>query len=63
VAAALGRLYHQQLATYRDDPRSAEALLRSGESPANPSLDPSELAAWTMVASVLLNLDETITRH
>jgi hypothetical protein len=29
----------------------------------DPSIDPCELAAWTMTASLLLNLDEVITLH
>ena len=62
-AAALERLYRRQLAAYRDRPRSAEALVHQGEAPVDPALDPCELAAWTITASVLLNLDETITRH
>jgi ribonuclease D len=41
----------------------AEALLRNGESPVNPKLDKSELAAWTTVASIILNLDETMTKQ
>jgi hypothetical protein len=60
---ALVRLYQHQLDAYRARPESARALLRTGESPVDPALDPCELAAWTMTASVLLNLDETITRH
>jgi hypothetical protein len=28
----------------------------------NPSLNPRELAAWTMIASQLLNLDEFLTK-
>jgi hypothetical protein len=61
--AALERLYHRQLAAYRERPESARALLRMGEFPIDPALDPCELAAWSMTASLLLNLDETITRH
>ena len=34
-----------------------------GESPANDKLDSSELAAYTMVASLLLNLDETLNKN
>ncbi len=41
----------------------AQALLKTGESPVNPKLDKSELAAWTTVASMILNLDETITKQ
>ena len=37
-------------------------LLRVGESPADRTLDPVELAAYTAVASVILNLDEAITK-
>jgi Protein of unknown function (DUF1553) len=47
---------------YRADLRAARALLATGESPQPPEIDPAELAAWTSVARVLLNLQETITR-
>ena len=42
---------------------SAVKLLGVGESPRDRRLDPAELAAWTTVASVILNLDETITKQ
>jgi hypothetical protein len=51
------------LAAYRTDPDTAAALLKAGESPADPALDPAELAAYTGTAGVILNLDETITRE
>ena len=62
-AAALQSYFDEQLAVFRAKPESARALLKSGESPADPALDACELAAWTMTASLLLNLDETITQH
>jgi len=34
-----------------------------GEMKADPALDPVELAAYSTVASTLLNLDETITKE
>jgi hypothetical protein len=37
-------------------------LLKTGAAPVAKDLDKSELAAWTHVARVLLNLHETITR-
>jgi hypothetical protein len=37
-------------------------LLGVGDAPVPAGLDPAELAAWTSVARVLLNLHETITR-
>jgi hypothetical protein len=50
-------------AQYRADPASAEALLKAGESPRDRSIDTVELAAYTTAASVILNLDEVITRQ
>jgi hypothetical protein len=38
-------------------------LLAVGASRSDPRLNPSELAAWTTVASIILNLDETITKE
>jgi mono/diheme cytochrome c family protein len=48
---------------YRGDPAAARELLGLGEAPAPAGLDAVELAAWTSVARVLLNLHETITRN
>ncbi len=57
----------QQLAThlirYQQDAESAKKLIAIGESKANPALDPAQLAAHTLVASTLLNLDETVSRN
>lgn len=60
--SVLQKLYAQQKETYRADPASANALLKVGDAPVPEKLDPVELAAWTHVARVLLNLHETITR-
>jgi hypothetical protein len=57
----LGVLNRQKLA-FRDNPDAALKLLSVGESKRNEKLDARELAAWTSVASVILNLDETITK-
>lgn len=56
------KLYREQLAAFRANPSGAEGLLRVGESPVTNGLDPVELAAWAVVASTILNLDETITK-
>jgi hypothetical protein len=45
------------------DPATAEALLKVGAAPASSELPKVELAAWTSLARVLLNLHETITRN
>jgi len=51
-----------QGAFYRADPKAAAALISTGQSPVPAGLDPVELAGWTHVARVLLNLHESITR-
>jgi len=61
--ATLVALAEDRLGRYRADPAAARALLDVGEHPSPVDLDPAELAAWTLVASVLLNLDETLTRE
>ncbi len=48
---------------YKRDPKAAAQFLTQGESPRGASLEAHELAAYTGVASLLLNLDETITRE
>jgi len=47
---------------FKAQPASAKLLLAVGATPVNSSLNPSELAAWTMVASQLLNLDEFLSK-
>ncbi len=49
-------------ATYAAAPDAAGALLEVGEIPRDPSLDTAEHAAWTVFGSLLLNLDEAITK-
>jgi hypothetical protein len=44
-------------------PKAAEELVSHGESPRDKSLDARELAAHTAIASVLLNLDETVSTN
>ena len=60
--AVLKELFEAQKLVYHNDSAAAAKLLKVGESPANPALDVPELAAWSMVASAILNLDETVTK-
>jgi hypothetical protein len=60
--AVLRKMFDEQLALYRKNEKAALNLLRVGESKRNEQLDVAELAAWTTVASVILNLDETLTK-
>lgn len=56
-------LLSRQLVNYRKDRKAAGELLQVGESKVDDKLDQSELAAWTMVASAILNLDEAVTKE
>ncbi len=58
----LAELHAKHLEKYKADPKAAQALIAVGQSAAPKDVDAAELAAWTSVARVLLNLHETITR-
>jgi len=60
--AVLKQTFKDQWAFFRADAGAAAKLLKVGEAPRNEKLDAAELAAWTTVASVILNLDETVTK-
>ncbi|MGV3773176.1 MAG: DUF1553 domain-containing protein [Verrucomicrobiales bacterium] len=60
--SVMTRVYHQQLENFKANKEAAEKLLGVGESERDKSMDASELAAWTAVGNVFLNLDETITK-
>ena len=47
---------------YATDTKAAHDLVNVGEKKHNPSIPEPELAAWTMLASEMLNLDETVTK-
>ena len=59
LAAALARLRER----YAADPEAAKKLIATGESKPDPALPAPELAAFTALGSLLLNLDETLTRE
>ena len=49
-------------ARFRADPKAAQQLVRVGESPPGPAVNVEELAAWSMVGNLVLNLDEVVNR-
>jgi len=55
-------LLKKHLLEYRGNKAAAESLLKIGQTPLPKNVDQSELAAWTNIARVILNLHETITR-
>jgi hypothetical protein len=54
--------YNDHLATFSKYEKAAQQLIAVGETRPDASLNPRELAAWTMLANLILNLDEVITR-
>ncbi|MCA8944478.1 MAG: PSD1 domain-containing protein [Planctomycetes bacterium] len=58
----LARALDGQIASFEGDADRAQALAAFGESPVDPSIDAIELAAWTTLASLVLNLDEVLTK-
>lgn len=51
------------LERYNQDIEAAKKLISAGESKPDESLNPSELASYTLIANMILNLDETVTRN
>jgi hypothetical protein len=49
--------------TYATDKDAAKRLIAVGESKADPQIAPEELAAWSGIALLVLNLDETLTKE
>lgn len=54
--------YQDMLMHYQSDPKAATELLAVGESKPDATLNPQELAAWTMIGNLILNLDEVLTK-
>ncbi len=47
---------------YQENPDDAKAALTTGAHPPNPDVHPVEAATWTMVANLVLNLDEALVK-
>jgi hypothetical protein len=61
--AVLKRAYDEQHALFSAQQQEALKLLMVGEKASDPTIPPARLAAGAMVASALLNHDETVTRR
>ncbi|MFM1823775.1 MAG: hypothetical protein RI967_2041 [Planctomycetota bacterium] len=61
--AVLARALARERRAFAADGDAARRLLAIGESPRDATVDPVEHAAWTQVASLVLNLSESITRE
>ena len=58
----LSAFYEQQLEHFRQDRKAAEDVTK-GSAITVSQCDVSELAAWTLVSNVLLNMDQTLTKE
>ncbi len=54
--------YESELVVFSKNTERAEQLLSVGEKPRDKKLDVGQHAAWTIIGSMILNLDETVTR-
>ena len=57
----LQNIADNEIAYYSNKPKEASELLSTGLKVVDSKLDQKELAAWTSVARIMLNLHETIT--
>ncbi len=53
----------QYLERYRQDPAGAKAVVAIGESTRPQGMNDADLAAYTLIGNLILNLDETVTRN
>ena len=60
---SLGAFLTSQREFYKTKPDDARAFLKTGSSDPGAGQDPAELAAWSQLCRVILNLHETITRY
>ena len=60
--AELASVFKDFLTKYMDDTKAANQVVANAESRPNAALNPPELAAWTMIANLILNLDEVLSK-
>jgi hypothetical protein len=53
----------KQLAIFQADPAAAKKAIQVGESQPQRLASDTETAAWTMIANLILNMDETVNRN
>ena len=61
-AAVLEGILEAERRAFQADGEKAKAFLAVGDSPRDESLDLAEHAAWAVIANLMLNLDEVLTR-
>ena len=61
--AAVTALLEEEIVHFQQNKKSAKALLTAGAHPINPKLVRTELAAYAMVASTIMNFDEFVMKR
>ncbi|MEZ0326661.1 MAG: DUF1553 domain-containing protein, partial [Fimbriimonas sp.] len=61
--AILSQGLAKRVAKFRRDPKATNQLIYFGRAPLDKTLPPAELAAYTVMASTLMNLDESVTKE
>ncbi len=59
----LAKSLERKLELFSSEPEQANEMIKNGIAPADAKYDPVRLAAMTAVASIILNLDEVITKE
>jgi len=62
-SSAFNKALRQFQSYYASHPDDAQKYLKTGESPRDTTIGQPDLAAWAAVSSLLLNLDETVTKE
>ena len=57
------KLYQDQLADFEKDPKRAEAFLKTGDWPRDAKLPAARVAALGVVASMLMNFDQSVMKR
>jgi len=61
--AAMVSTFEESLQRYQQDTEATEQLLSVGEAVIAEEIAPAQVAAWTLVANAVLNLDELVTKE
>jgi hypothetical protein len=61
--AAVRDLFEKERATFAGNVKAARSLAHAGDKPPARALDPVDVAAWTVVASTIMNTDESVNKR
>jgi len=63
IRDAVKELFNRRLAAFKKDPEECKKFLAIGSKQRDESVDLAEHAAWTVIAQLVLNLDETLNKE